>query len=590
MSSFSDSLYVPRTGDAALAVPRGYVLGERGTYAWKKSGRGKDADLVLEKMAEGPLWIEGTSSEIDSNQASVCLCTLVGKSVHRREVGRDVIADARHLVGLSRFSFPVNSNNARQAVGYLAAAEASNRDVLPSTRTVRRNGWRDGPDAPREFVLGTRLIKPEGDEILSPDPCAGIDPKWYDHYGVGGEEERWPLLVNDICAYPPVLVGVMASLASPLLHPLRENGFAIEFYDVTSVGKTTAVLLAMSAWGPGVDDLVVSADTTAVGAELRANYLQHLMCVLDDQKQFNGRKDELRRLVYMLAAGNGKTRGNQALGVEEERRWKLITVITGEQSVKNCTEDTGIHPRVLSFGGMPFGEKSDSMSAEVKRLRAVAQRHYGYAGLRMIQRLVQLDEEKWDRLRQMHDERKSVLEMRGTEAGGSPNLVSRCAGSFATLYVAAHLLAALYDVIRIEELEKSLDAAWMTVVRETSDVDYADASMEVVRNWIGTSAAAADRCREMDDGGTAVSTRTLHELLKEAEFDYKVALRAWEERRWVVASNKAVRMGSGRKKVSVKCCHLASAALDGGESTSEGESAFYDDEAFQSSVIDDIFG
>jgi uncharacterized protein (DUF927 family) len=98
----------------------------------------------------------------------------------------------------------------------------------------------------------------------------------------------------------------------------------------SSVGKTTALLVAASIWG-NPKTVVHSWRTTDNGAEGVAALHNDRLLILDEISQVESRA--AGQLAYMLANGQGKQRSSRAGNARDVKSWNLFFLSSGEQSL-----------------------------------------------------------------------------------------------------------------------------------------------------------------------------------------------------------------------------------------------------------------
>lgn len=579
--------WIPEVPHGTFEPPSGYVLSEDGTYKVEAVGNG-GARLI--SIARQPIWLEAHHVGLDENECAIAVATLHHGRVRRETVSRAVVRDHNRLVGLARAGFPVDTLNSKQLVSYLVAAEEANVNTLPKRETVSRNGWH-GND---EFIIGrVVLTRSGGCRPVEPSATAGIDDSWFDCYRSEGSEETWAQILPILVERPMAFVGVAAAVASPLLLPLGAPGYNVEWFGTSSGGKTTTIRCAMSVYGPcGLED-IPSWDHTRVAIETHAAVRGNLPLFLDEIKQFQGRSEDLARIAYLLTSGKGRGRSNKELGIREIKSWRLVALWTGEQSVRDMTKDSGIHPRVLAFQGVPFGGPDEASRAAVEAVERIISEHYGHAGPRFIRHLLQLDEAGWRALRQEY--RDSISHLRAIAPARVPaNFLDRWAKAFATMMVSARILADLYPAkLNREAARGCLESAWRILCEQSvEEVDYAGRALYDVLDWVASQTSDFTEWvrrgeplkrkhlgRRVDEG-LAIIGRELATFLEEQGYSPKVVREQWAARGWIITDEgkpyfKNVKFG----RYQARCIVIthAALALHAGEQPADGLPARHTD-------------
>ncbi|MBK9649641.1 MAG: DUF927 domain-containing protein [Deltaproteobacteria bacterium] len=110
-----------------------------------------------------------------------------------------------------------------------------------------------------------------------------------------GSWAGWIASVTHAVPYPAVFLGLYAALVPPLLGLLpHSSNFILDLCGETSLGKTTALRLAASAWGCPDErgsGLLFSWDASRVFIERAAALGDFLPLFLDDTKRARRRED-----------------------------------------------------------------------------------------------------------------------------------------------------------------------------------------------------------------------------------------------------------------------------------------------------------
>lgn len=124
-----------------LVVPDGYEITNNGIYHLLLKDRNGDYDDDVEHIATAPILIGKLPENIDGGRVAVELCWLLRGQWIKRVVDREHIASATLITALAGYGLPVNSNNAKALVQYLAQFEATNAEHLPIEAISSHLGW-----------------------------------------------------------------------------------------------------------------------------------------------------------------------------------------------------------------------------------------------------------------------------------------------------------------------------------------------------------------------------------------------------------------------------------------------------------------
>ena len=125
-----------------------------------------------------------------------------------------------------------------------------------------------------------------------------------------------------------------ASFASVLVKPCGALPFFVHLWGGTEAGKTVALMLAASVWAsPKMGDYIHTFNSTSVGQELSAGFVNSLPLILDEL-QIVGDKKDFDKTIYLLAEGVGRSRGAKSGGLQKVSSWKNCILTNGEQPIR----------------------------------------------------------------------------------------------------------------------------------------------------------------------------------------------------------------------------------------------------------------
>lgn len=298
-------------------------------------------------------------------------------------------------------------------------------------RTALRTGWQ----ADGVFVL------PDSQAVgIDAENVRLLHPPTTDFGGVSGTLGEWREHIARYAANNPMLtLALSAAFAPPLLCPLELENGGLHFIGDSSVGKTTALAAAVSAWG--APSYRRSWRTTANGLEGVAASVNDCLLALDEVSECSPK--EISGTLYMLGNGAGKTRANRHGDAREAKRWRCFVLSTGERSTAAAMEEGNLKakagqtlrlldiPSARRFGlfddlhGFPDG------AALANHIKSNAAQYYGTAARVYIERLICAD---FDDLRQEYQAMQAQLTPKGADGQEA-----RAAGRFALLALAGEL-------------------------------------------------------------------------------------------------------------------------------------------------------
>lgn len=309
---------------------------------------------------------------IDTGEIKIEVAYKRGKGWRRAIFDKQILSSAQKIVALASYGIGVDSENAKQMVGYLSALENMNYDDLPEDNSVGRLGWVE------EYGFSPYV------ENLTFDGNEGYR-HMFGSVRTAGSNEQWMELARQVRAGNSIAARVVlaASFASVLVKPLDALPFMVHLWGGAGAGKTVGLMLAASVWAcPAVGDYVKTFNGTPVANELHAGFCGSLPLCLDELQVIKERKvfDEI---IYMLCEGAGKARGAKGGGLQRMQTWRNCTISTGEMPITTGQSGAGAVNRVLEIDC-----KEEKLFSSPREAVALMLKNYGHAGKRFVQALM----------------------------------------------------------------------------------------------------------------------------------------------------------------------------------------------------------
>lgn len=156
-----------------------------------------------------------------------------------------------------------------------------------------------------------------------------------------GTLQEWRERIAQYCVGNSRLVfAVSAAFAGCLLPLLDEQGGGFHYRGASSLGKTTALLVAGSVWGGGgKDGFLQTWRSTANGLEAIAEMHNNGLLCLDETGECEGHT--IGKTAYMLANGQGKNRMARSVTLRKSLEWNLIFLSSGEIGLTDLITQAG---------------------------------------------------------------------------------------------------------------------------------------------------------------------------------------------------------------------------------------------------------
>ena len=296
-----------------------------------------------------------------------------------REVvaAKKLLASNNSILELANMGIAVTSENSRALVHYISDLENLNYDLIPERKSVSRLGYIES-EGFSPYVDGLIF---DGDanfrHIFESIRSAGKRREWL--------ELALSLRQGNVMAR----IVLAASFASVLVKPCGSLPFFVHLWGGESgTGKTVALMLAASVWGnPEMGRYIQTFNSTVVGREKLAAFLNHLPLIVDELQLARDGRGKLNFDVYALAEGVGRTRGNKNGGVDQTPTWQNCILTSGETPITGASSGAGAVNRVIEIECRTAHRIIEDGHATAGVLR----KNYGFAGREFVEKLYQED-------------------------------------------------------------------------------------------------------------------------------------------------------------------------------------------------------
>ncbi|MFC7737389.1 DUF927 domain-containing protein [Roseomonas sp. GCM10028921] len=277
----------------------------------------------------------------------------------------------------------------REALG---GVQAGSRVTL-----VSRSGWHAvGSDGAAYILPDGTVIGATGETLVMkapPENAAGMVAQ-------AGTLDGWKAEVAAPAAGNPMAAFLLAAaFAGPLLDACGEPSGGFHVTDRSKVGKTLALRLALSAWGPPIKGAMLRDwRSTANGLEGAAEEAGDGLLGLDELHQADPREVAA---CYMLGNESGRGRMRRDTAAQRRRTWRIFIPSTGELDIATVVSRTGqslpagAEVRLPSIsvdgeGAWPALHGRATLGALMTDLHAAVRRHHGHAGRAFVAKLAEV--------------------------------------------------------------------------------------------------------------------------------------------------------------------------------------------------------
>lgn len=376
-------------------------------------------------------------------------------------------------------------------------------------RCVPRTGWHG--DA---FVLPAETFGERDDEpLIFQGSSEGVE------LGTAGTLDGWRDDVSAPCAgHSRLVLALSCAFAGPCLGLVDAEGGGLHFRGASSTGKTTALAVAASVFGPAA----FMRTWRATGNALESIAVLHsdLLLPLDEIAQLDPK--DAGATAYLLANGQGKARAQRDGTARAASRFRVLFVSAGEVGLGDLVTEAGGTSRAghdvrvidvpadVDGGSGIFDRLPDggSAGAFADSLRRAAATHHGHA-LRAWLEVLTMDRERMrDALRDCRD--ALADDLAGRDAVGQ---VRRVAQRFALIAAAGELATAKgitgWPQGEAERAARACYAAWLQA-RGTSGAAEPAAMLARVRLFLMANGDSRFQAWNTSDADTAHRPRTVN--------------------------------------------------------------------------------
>lgn len=274
---------------------------------------------------------------VDTNNEKLQIAYKKGGNWRNVVVEKNLIASANKIVALSDCGIAVTSENAKSIVRYLSDVENLNYSRLPEKACVGRCGW-IGNHGFAPYIDGLVF---DGEESYK---------KIFNAIKQRGDFEKWKETAREGRQTLQVRLLLAASFASVLVQPLSCLPFFVHLWSsVSGTGKTIALMLATSVWAnPAPSEYMSTFDSTGVGQEMTAGFLNSLPLVLDELQLVKDKKN-FDKTIYQLAEGVGRVRGAKTGGLQHTKTWGNTIITSGEMPMTTFSSGAGAINRIIEL-------------------------------------------------------------------------------------------------------------------------------------------------------------------------------------------------------------------------------------------------
>lgn len=381
------------------SLPTGFFFYQNKVFYRNPNSENEDAIEVCSQLE-----VIGLSRDKDQqNWSRVLEFKDLDNQIHRWSMPMEMLsADGRELrVELLNQGVTIGSN---QKSKNLLKTLIQDSNVSRRFVNVSQVGWHDGV-----YVLPDRMFGKANEEyVLQSSSSVDID------YSCSGDLNSWKNSISYYCQNNSRLVlAISTAFAAPLISEFSIESGGVHFVGGSSLGKTTALLVAGSVWGS--HKRLKKWRATGNALESVAAMSNDCLLCLDELAEMSPR--EAGGTAYMLANGQGKQRATKFGGSRGVQTWKLLFLSTGEISLSTHIEEAGQKARAGqavrmvevpaetgNFGLFDNLNGFESGSQMSEYFKERTEKYYGSAGIAFIEKFIEQKPSSLNFIKEMQDE------------------------------------------------------------------------------------------------------------------------------------------------------------------------------------------
>lgn len=404
-------------------------------------------------------------------------------------VDKQTLASSNKILQLADYGVAVNSENAKYLVKYLTDIEHLNYKTIPELHSVSRLGWVEDYG----FSPYVDNIVFDGDVSFK---------HFFESVKEKGDFEKWKKFCIEARKHGVAAKILLASsFASVLVDVCDKLPFFLHLFGGAGAGKTVGLMLAASVWAnPAIGKYIHNFNSTQVAQELSAGFVNSMPLLLDELQIIKDRKT-FDDIIYQLAQGEGRLRGQKTGGLQKTMTWKNCILTTGENPIVNEISGAGAMNRVIEIDCKEMKIFKDPVNAV-----EILKDNYGFAG-RLFVEWLQEDKNK-EKVRTMQKQYQDILSYCDT--------TDKQASSASLILTADTIITELFfkddNVLSVEELSGFLVSKKLASINDRA-YDYLKDFISINLSKFTPQEFTAETWGRTFDGGVYIIKSKFDEIM-----------------------------------------------------------------------------
>ncbi|MFW9878321.1 MAG: DUF927 domain-containing protein [Candidatus Thorarchaeota archaeon] len=308
-------------------LPDNFELDKEGL--WFKKPKKKETDSQIRIFISSPLRVTACARDhLSENHGRILEFNDIDGHKHIWAMPMELLANDGGKILAKLLNMGLRISPQKKAKEYLLEYITLCQPIRRA-RCVSQTGWFNGV-----FVLPFETIGfGQGEKIIYQNNI-----NFESNTRSSGSLDDWRIKISTkACGNSRLILTLSAGFTGPILRLMNHENIGIYFRGNSSLGKSTAGIVANSIWGGKKD--IYTFRATANGLEGIASLYNDRLLSLDELGQLS--PYDAGSVFYMLGNGTGKIRSNKKGLPKKCATWHLVFLSNGELSLWQLLEEGG---------------------------------------------------------------------------------------------------------------------------------------------------------------------------------------------------------------------------------------------------------
>ncbi|WP_195454956.1 DUF927 domain-containing protein [Turicibacter sanguinis] len=343
-----------------------------------------DSKTKESKRVGNYIGVKHVKTNIETKESKVTLdfAHIAGGRIEEQEVPLNKALSVNQLESLNIYGMDVNTLNKNHVLKQIRNGLSRMKESFVHS-DMGFSYYNDQLIFKHHKLLGSKI---QTNSIYDGD--YDIEPK--------GSLKNWLDMFNkEVKGHIPLELAVIFGLAAPVVGLIGDivnvNSQLIHLVGNSSIGKTTALQLAVSTFGsPQISpkSLILTYNSTQNSLLKKLCGNRGVPMAIDEASMVPNR--DWTDYLYIVTSGEDKERLTKELKLVERSSFRTVVLSSGEYSiVSKAANNIGIHGRVLEFSGIKWTKDSENSNS----IKGTCNTNYGHIGPMFVLQLMNIRQE-----------------------------------------------------------------------------------------------------------------------------------------------------------------------------------------------------